>query len=135
MAAPVRVLWLIKGLGPGGAERLLVSSARFIDRERFAVSAAYLLPGKDHLVAALRDAGVPAVCLEAAGDLDPRWLPRLRRLVHDRRIDLVHAHSPVAAAGARVGVGAATAIVTTEHNTWDRYRPATRRVNRATHRR
>ena len=135
MAAPARVLWLIKGLGPGGAERLLVASASSIDRDRFEVSAAYLLPWKDHLAAELREAGVPVVCLGARGDLDPRWLPRLRRLVRDRGIDLVHAHSPVAAAGARLVVGREAAIVTTEHNTWDRYRPATRRLNAATFRR
>ena len=132
MAAPVRVLWLIKGLGPGGAERLLVASAPLIDRDRFEVSAAYLLPGKDHLVPELREAGVTAVCLDSDADLDLRWLPRLRRLAHERSIDLVHAHSPVAAAGARLGVGRDVAIVTTEHNTWDRYRPATRRLNGAT---
>ena len=133
MAAPVRVLWLIKGLGPGGAERLLVSSAPLFDRERFELAAAYLLPRKDHLVAELRGAGVAAVCLGSRGDLDPRWLPRLRRLVRDRGVDLVHAHSPVAATGARLVVGEGTAIVTTEHNTWDRYRPATRWANAATY--
>jgi glycosyltransferase involved in cell wall biosynthesis len=132
VAAPVRVLWLIKGLGPGGAERLLVGAARSIDRERFDVSVAYLLPWKDHLVGELRDAGVEAVCLRARGDLDPRWIGRLRALVRDRGIHLVHAHSPVAAAVARITLGSRTAIVTTEHNTWDRYRPATRRLNAAT---
>jgi glycosyltransferase involved in cell wall biosynthesis len=130
--APVRVLWLIKGLGPGGAERLLVGMARSIDREQYDVSAAYLLPWKDHLVGELRDAGVDATCLRARGDLDPRWIPRLRALVRDREIRLVHAHSPVAAAAARVALGGRTAIVTTEHNTWDRYRPATRRLNAVT---
>jgi glycosyltransferase involved in cell wall biosynthesis len=132
VAAPVRVLWLIKGLGPGGAERLLVGMARSVDRQRFDVSAAYLLPWKDHLVGELRDAGVDATCLRARGDLDPRWIPRLRALVRDRRIRLVHAHSPVAAAAARIALGGRTAIVTTEHNTWDRYRPATRRLNAVT---
>jgi glycosyltransferase involved in cell wall biosynthesis len=132
VAAPVRVLWLIKGLGPGGAERLLVGSARSIDRDRFDVSAAYLLPGKDHLVGELAENGVPAVCLGARGDLDPRWIPRLRRLVRSRRIDLVHAHSPVVAAGARLALGPGVAVVTTEHNTWDRYRPLTRRADAAT---
>jgi glycosyltransferase involved in cell wall biosynthesis len=132
VTTPARVLWLIKGLGPGGAERLLVDAARSIERDRFDVSAAYLLAEKDQLVGELRDAGVRSTCLGARGDLDPRWVAGLRRLVHDRGIDLVHAHSPVAAVGARLGVGGRTAIVTTEHNTWDRYRPATRRANAAT---
>src|SRR5207237_8777860 len=49
-ARRARVLWLIKGLGPGGAERLLVAAAPFVDRERFEVEACYLLPWKNHLV-------------------------------------------------------------------------------------
>jgi glycosyltransferase involved in cell wall biosynthesis len=93
------------------------------------VSAAYLLPWKDHLVGELRDAGVEATCLRARSDLDPRWIARLRSLVRDRRIQLVHAHSPVAAALARAALGRRAAFITTEHNTWDRYRPATRRLN------
>ena len=34
-----RVLWLIKGLGPGGAEHLLVAAARVRDRAAFAQGA------------------------------------------------------------------------------------------------
>ncbi len=49
----IRVLWLTKGLGPGGAERLLLSFAHHADRDRFELHAAYLLPWKDHLVAHL----------------------------------------------------------------------------------
>src|SRR5437667_314295 len=61
----IRVLWLTKGLGPGGAERLLVSSAAIVDRDRFELRAAYLLPWKDHLVGRLAELGVPAACLDA----------------------------------------------------------------------
>jgi len=84
---PVRVLWLTKGLGPGGAERLLVSSAAVADRERFELQAAYLLPWKDHLVAELAARGVPAVCLDRPRESDLRWLGRLRqRLLHRRQV-------------------------------------------------
>ena len=54
---PVRVLWLVKGLGPGGAERLLCTAAQVRDRTRLHYEVAYLLPAKDHLVPALREAG------------------------------------------------------------------------------
>jgi glycosyltransferase involved in cell wall biosynthesis len=122
------VLWLVKGLGPGGAERLLVESARFVDRERFAIRAAYVLPWKDHLVAELEAEGVPVTCLGARRELDPGWVRGLRRLVRAARIDLVHAHSPVPGIAARTALRG-PAIVTTEHNTWDRYRPSTRWLN------
>jgi glycosyltransferase involved in cell wall biosynthesis len=131
---PARVLWLIKGLGPGGAERLLVSAAPYVDRERFEVEAAYLLPWKDHLVAELEAVGVPTTCLDVKRSYDVRWGSRLRELVASRGISLVHAHLPYAAIGARMAFRGddRPAIVYTEHNTWDRYRPATRRANAQT---
>ena len=42
---------LTKGLGRGGAERLIVGAARLIDRERFDLDVAYLLPWKDAFAA------------------------------------------------------------------------------------
>jgi glycosyltransferase involved in cell wall biosynthesis len=135
--APIRVLWLTKGLGPGGAERLLVSSAAVADRERFDLQAAYLLPWKDHLVGELAALGVPAVCLDGPREGDPRWIPRLRGLVRAARIDIVHIHSPLVAALARPALralrpGDRPALMGTEHNLWTSHHPATRWANRLT---
>ena len=47
------MLWVVKGLGPGGAERLLAAAARPTTAERVQIECAYVLPYKDHLVAAL----------------------------------------------------------------------------------
>jgi glycosyltransferase involved in cell wall biosynthesis len=131
VADPIRVLWLIKGLGPGGAERLLVDAAAHVDRSRFDYRAAYLLPWKDHLVADLKAADILVRCLDMRRAIDPSWLFRLRRLVTQERIDLVHAHLPSAAIGARLALTgpARPAIVSTEHNLWSRHRPLTRRLN------
>ncbi len=49
----VRVLWVIKGLGPGGAETLLAAAARAHDGQHFHIECAYVLPYKDHLVGVL----------------------------------------------------------------------------------
>jgi glycosyltransferase involved in cell wall biosynthesis len=135
--APIRVLWLTKGLGPGGAERLLVSFAAIANRERFDLRAAYLLPWKDHLVAALDALGVPAVCLDGRREADPRWVRRLRALVRADRIEVVHAHSPLVAALARPALRALPrqdrpALMGTEHNLWSSHHPATRWANRLT---
>ena len=54
----IRVLWLIKGLGPGGAEQLLVNHAEVRDADRFDIEAAYLVPWKNHLVPRLEAVGV-----------------------------------------------------------------------------
>lgn len=119
-----RVLLLIKGLGRGGAEQILASAAPHLDRTRFDYEVAYLLPWKDALVKDLEDADVPAHCLD--GSRGVAWVGRMRRLVSERRFDLVHAHSPVAASAARVALAAGgPPIVYTEHNVWERYHQAT----------
>ncbi len=132
------MLWLIKGLGPGGAERLLVEMAARLDRDRFTCEAAYLVPWKDHLAAELEAAGVPVTCLELRRSFDPRWLLRLRRILRRGRFQIVHAHLPFAAIGARVVARSLgrrrPAVISTDHNTWERYRPVTRSFNRWTFR-
>ncbi len=95
-----RILLLIKGLGRGGAEQLLVNAAPYLDRDRFEYRVAYLLPWKDALVEELRELGMPVHCLEGAKGL--AWIGRLRELVRNNRIDIVHNHSPYTAIGTRV---------------------------------
>lgn len=121
------VLIVIKGLGRGGAEQLLVSGAPYLDRERYHYQFAYVLPWKDSLVAELSGAGLPVHCLQGARGAG--WVGRLRALVRGSGVDLVHAHSPVAAAAARAVAGLRTRIVYTEHNLWSRYHPATHAAN------
>jgi glycosyltransferase involved in cell wall biosynthesis len=127
-----RVLLLIKGLGRGGAELLLAAAAPHLDRERFDYRVAYLLPWKDAVVADLEGSGLPVVCLD--GGRGSGWLRRLRALVDGQRIDLVHAHSPVPAVGARLVLWRRrdVAVVYTEHNVWPSYHPLTRVANRLT---
>jgi glycosyltransferase involved in cell wall biosynthesis len=132
--SPARVLMLTKGLGRGGTERLLAGAVRHLDRARFAVEVAYLLPWKDAFVGEVEAAGVPVHCLEAPRASSIGWVPRLRRLVREHDIDLVHTHMPVPAAVARsVLPGRRPAFVHTEHNLWGRYRLPTRLANRATY--
>jgi glycosyltransferase involved in cell wall biosynthesis len=133
----VRVLWLIKGLGPGGAEHLLVNHAAVRDQEGFDYEAAYLVPVKRHLVAPLEALGVRVTALDSAREWDPRWAWRLRRLLKDRPVDVIHGHSPYVAAVTRLLVrtlprAARPALVYTEHNRWPRHRPSTRLANRVT---
>jgi glycosyltransferase involved in cell wall biosynthesis len=119
-----RVLILIKGLGRGGAEQLLVNAAPYLDRSRFSYEVTYLLPWKTALVDPLERAGLPVSCLDGASGVS--WIRRLRELVHRSGIDLVHTHSPHAAIGARVAFPfGGPRLVYTEHNVWERYRSAT----------
>jgi glycosyltransferase involved in cell wall biosynthesis len=135
--SPIRVLWLIKGLGPGGAERLLAQSVRLRDRAHVGGRVAYLLPWKDTLVGEFECAGVPTTCLGARSSLDPRWLWRLRRSLVRQPVDVVHVHSPLAAIGARLVVRSLRRtmrprVVTTEHNVWSSHTGMTSLMNGAT---
>jgi len=130
-----RVLWLTKGLGLGGAERLLALAAACVDRDRYDIEVAYVLPWKDAFVPELESHGVRTLCLDARRTTDPRWLRRLRSVLLDGDYDLVHTHSPVPAAAARLLINGTPKLVHTEHNVWARYRWPTRAVNAATYRR
>ncbi|MEX2375762.1 MAG: glycosyltransferase, partial [Dehalococcoidia bacterium] len=129
----IRVLWLVKGLGRGGAERLIVAMAPKLDPVRFTVEVAYLLPWKDDVVAELEAAGIGVHCLRARCTLDAGWVARLRELLRDGSYDVVHTHSPAPAAVARLIAPRRTRIVHTEHNVWDAYRAPTRLANAFTY--
>lgn len=134
---PTRVLHLIKGLGPGGAEQLLVNQARATDSNDLRFEVAYLVPRKNHHAPTLEEMGWTTHCLNSGRPADLRWLPRLRTLVQDRDIGVVHGHSPLVSALARMVVRSLPAarrprMVYTEHNEWGRHNRLTRTLNRIT---
>ena len=129
----LRVLCLVKGLGPGGAERLLVEQALVGAHDEFDYEVAYLLDWKQHLVPDLESLGVATHCLGVHRELDPRWVLRLRELLRDGHYDVVHAHSPLPASVARLIrptlAPPRPALVYTEHNRWQSHNSATRVAN------
>ncbi|MCU1429172.1 MAG: glycosyltransferase [Actinomycetia bacterium] len=132
-----RVCWLIKGLGPGGAEHLLVAEAGARDRERFHYECGYLLPWKSHLVSDLEALDVPVRCLQGGNDADLRWAARLRRWLLEEPFDILHVHSPYVAGIARLVVRslprrARPHLVSTEHNAWSTFALPTRVLNAVT---
>lgn len=131
---PIRVLHLIKGLGPGGAEQLIVNQARATDSEELVFHAAYLVPWKSHLVPGLQDAGWQTTCLSSGRAWDLGWLLRLRRLLRKESIDVIHGHSPLVSSLCRIMLRTIPKrrrprSIYTEHNEWPRHRPWTRRLN------
>ena len=137
MSDRLRVLHLIKGLGAGGAERLLVSAARVRDRDAFDYTVAYLLPWKTAFVGDLEGLGVPTMCLGVRHEQDLRWLLRLRQLLVRERYDVVHVHSPYVAGTTRLVIRSMPKqtrprLVSTEHNVWSSHSRLSRALNTAT---
>lgn len=132
MAGRPRILVLVKGLGIGGAERLISEGSRFWDTASFDYRVAYVLPWKDQLVPDLTEQGFDVECL--GGSRPTLEAPyRLRRSLHERRPDVIHAHLP--SAGILARTTSLLPVVYTEHNVVSSYRTATRWLNFATYRR
>lgn len=139
LPSPARILHLVKGLDEGGAEHLLVLAARHRDRERFVYEVAHLLPHHVALRDALHREHVATTCLAGTPWWDPRWLVRLRRRLRIDPVDLVHAHSPLVATGARVVLltmrrSDRPRMVVTLHNMWASHHRAVRILDHLTHR-
>lgn len=134
---PTRVLWLAKGLGQGGMERLLVNHARFGDRDRFEYSAAFLVERPYNVIEELTALGVRVHDLDGPRTWSPGWVLRLIRLIRSEGIDVVHVQSPLVAAVVRPTLRALPhrpRLVYTEHNSWKNYRPGTQALHGVTFR-
>jgi len=88
---PLRVLYLIPTLAGGGAERVVIEHLRRLPRDRFSPELALYHEGGP--LRAHVPADVPVHCVSAT------WFPRtptrrrlLRRLIDERRIDVVSSH-------------------------------------------
>ena len=111
-----RVLNVIESLGLGGAERLLLTTHRHIDRRLVEPEVACLF-GPNPLAEELRSAGVR---VHELGLRSPRDVPdgvlRLRRLMGDARFDVVHTHLYYANLAGRLAAWGRARVVSTLHN-------------------
>lgn len=133
----LRVLLVIKCLGYGGAERLLVDMVAKGDRESFEYEVAYVLEAEHALVPDIVSAGTPVHALGARGNGDLRWMARLRALMLGGGFDVIHFHLPYTASLGRLVVATIPAahrpaVVYTEHSVWDKMAVVIKVLNRAT---
>ncbi len=96
MTRPIRVLELrsVRGTGGGPEKTILLGTAR-TDPRRFAITVCYLRDQRDSVFSIdAKAAGLPIdyVELTEAHSFDVSIFSRLRRLVREREIDIVHAH-------------------------------------------
>jgi len=96
MTRPIRVLELrsVRGTGGGPEKTILLGTAR-TDPSRFAITVCYLRDRRDNVFGIdTKAAGLPIEYIEMLErhSFDISIWPRLRRLVRERGIDIVHAH-------------------------------------------
>lgn len=133
----LRILLVIKCLGFGGAERLLVDMVAHGDSHSFEYEVAYVLAAEHALVPDIASAGTPVHSLEGSGNADLRWMGRLRRLIVDGQFDVIHFHLPYTASLGRlvvatIPVARRPAVVYTEHSLWNKMAVLIKGLNRAT---
>lgn len=130
----LRVVHVIKSLGLGGAERLLVDGARVAPSVGMRHEVVSFLPWKDALIPALEEVGAPVTVIprrSSAAILASSGA--LARHLRRSGADVVHAHLPIACTVARLASRlAGVPCVTTEHNVIERYHPMTRALALAT---
>jgi glycosyltransferase involved in cell wall biosynthesis len=131
---PLRIFHLIKSLGRGGAEMLLVEGIGAVDSPRVTFGVGYFLPWKDTLVAPLRARGAEVICFDVHREAALLLrVPAVARFIRRWHADVLHCHLPLAGVVGRLaGRLAHVPVVYTEHNVMERYHPWTRRLNLAT---
>lgn len=129
-----KILHLIKSLGRGGAEMLLPISYKYASHDQFEYSYAYFLKGKDDLVYLLKENGAQVHSFEAGGNREILLSAfSLAKYCKSNKIEIIHAHLPIAGVVARIaGRIAKIPVVYTEHNLMERYHPITRFLNKST---
>jgi glycosyltransferase involved in cell wall biosynthesis len=116
----IRVLQVITSLAIGGAERLVVSAAAGLPRERFD-HAICCLAERGPLASEAEAAGVPVFCIGAFPGLrNPIAFARLVRVVRSFRPTIVHTHLQSANLYGRLAARLARVplVVATEHNVY-----------------
>ena len=102
-AGRVNLMMLSAGLGLGGAETVIRHLAQAIDPQRFNVTIG-CIKGLGVVGRQLADEGVDIVSLADPGSQKVDYFTsiKLRRLIRDRGIQLVHTHTPDGLADAAV---------------------------------
>ncbi len=93
---PIRVLELrsVRGTGGGPEKTILLGAARS-DKSRYVITVCYIRDRRDSIFAINERAaalGIDYVDVWEKNSFDRAIWPELRKLVRDRRIDIVHAH-------------------------------------------
>ena len=129
-----KIIHVIKGLGRGGAEQLVLSQVTQHDA-RYSYEIVYFLPFKNQLVSEFECAGCTVTCLNASSSFQVIFkLGSLVKLFRNKNVFLIHAHLPISGIVARLaGRILSIPVVYTEHNVFNHYNFFTKLVSRWTY--
>lgn len=130
----VKVLHIIKSLGRGGAEMLLLETLKTHNQDQFEFHYIYFLPWKNQMVSAIENAGGKVTCFPANNNIQLiLQFPKIIKYCKENRIQVIHAHLPWAGFVSRlVHKLAKIPLLYTEHNLQERYHFITKIINRYT---
>lgn len=127
MTGQRKVFHLVKSLGRGGAEMLLVEGPAS-QQGSHSYAFGYLVPWKNALVPELMKRSRRVICFPAASP--PAMLAQVPAIAAELKnwgADIVHCHLPWASlVGRLAGRLAGIPVISTEHNLLERYHPLTR---------
>ncbi len=124
----INLLHLITTLEPAGAENLLVSIVRKLDKKRFRTVVGYIY-GEGTLAPEIRERDIKVINLSRKGRIDPLLIIRIFLLIRKERIEIIHTHLVHASIAGRIAAKLAgvKVIVSTRHYTY--YHSQNRIVN------
>lgn len=129
-----RLLFVVKGLGVGGAERWLLLATRWLTSRGIEIFIANIDPRRQELRAQLLEAGATVKDFRVFGLLGLVALAQLFKRVADTEIDVVHGHLPMGGVISRlIGLIRRIPVIYTEHNLVVRYHWLTGQLNRITY--
>ncbi|GGF46898.1 glycosyltransferase [Echinicola rosea] len=132
-SSQIRILHLIKSLGRGGAEKLIPETAALHNQEEYAFYCLYFHQRPNSLIDELEEVGVDVSYFPSSNLALPLQVGKVVEFVEKNHIDIIHCHLPWAGVlGRWVGKKTGAKVVYTEHNTWERYHPLSRRLNKLT---
>ena len=131
----IKVLHIVKSLGRGGAETLLLETLKQHNREHFQFYYIYFLPWKNQLVNELEMQDGIVVNINASNNFQILLsCIKLNKFIKKHRIEIVHSHLPWAGIVSRIACKfSKVKLIYSEHNIQERYHLFTKWMNKITY--
>jgi glycosyltransferase involved in cell wall biosynthesis len=114
----IKIIHIITGLNFGGAERMLLDLAKFLDKERFEIKVATVVGGGP-LLSEFREAGIDVKIFQKKSKLGFGAVWQIYKYLRKERPKIVHTHLFGGDTWGRLAaiLARAPAVISTEHNT------------------